>query len=270
MRPENRRSTSVRAPSQPVDCDHDPLPVVLRVRPGAGALFALIAPSAGADRLEKPGGRRTSRLASQSSPPGVRPAPRERATVPRRELVEDVGRENDRKPFPVAAVSGPGRANSRGASWAASSLIEGVERTECERLGRVIGNEEISAGSQRGNSRHPEAAAKLQHTPALHDLRFARDLRRQGDPLGHSSAQYGKFCSGSAAASSISRSKSTGREIVNAPSYQADRPDRRAVARRGERRQKLASSGCAETGNAGLRFPREGTGYPWPDRRRPT
>ena len=135
-------------------------------------------------RLEESGGRRASRLRQPELPArGDDPVHQGEQRLDVATLVENVGREHDWKRIPGGMQRrvrvAPVHAERLGLR---ASLIESVERAKRERLGRVIGDEEIGAGSQRGDRRHAEAATKLEHPSALHDPWIARDLRRQGDP----------------------------------------------------------------------------------------
>jgi hypothetical protein len=124
-------------------------------------------------------------------------------------------------------------------------LIEGVERTEGKRLGRVVGNEEIGADSQRGNRRHPEATPKLEHTSALHDRWIAGDLCCQGNATGPQLCPVRQVLLG------------VGGGIVDQPVIVDGTRDQQRIGRTwqidainaqrpdcGQLREKFASSGC--------------------------
>jgi hypothetical protein len=167
--------------------NHDTLAVVLRIRPGAGALLAFSVPSAGANRLAESGRGCTPWFREPELPAGCN------ETLAKREqrlhvstLIEDVGGEYDRK----STARGCEERRARVAPvhpqrvGRSPDSIEGVERTERERFGSVIGDEQVGCSSQRGDGRHAKTTTKLQDTLTPHDLGMTRDFRREGDTAG--------------------------------------------------------------------------------------
>ena len=167
-----------------MDCDDDTLTIVLWVRPGAGALLALSTPSAGANRLEESGSWGTPWFCEPELPTGGDETfAKRQQRLDVSTLIEDIGSEYDGKSIARGVKERQARIAPVHLECAGRSpdLIEGVERTESERLQRVIGNEQLGRGSQRGDGRHAKATAKLQGTLTPHDLGMTRDFRREGD-----------------------------------------------------------------------------------------
>src|SRR5215216_6416419 len=147
--PERSRSeeglvTSNAAPSQPVDRNDDSFTVVFRVRPRAGPCLALRDPPTSANRRKESGGRRAPWLREPELPAGGdNPLDEREQRFHVATLIKDVGGENDWKPILRGGEQcrvwvAPVHAERLGLH---ARLVEGIERAECKRLGRVIGNE---------------------------------------------------------------------------------------------------------------------------------